>query len=72
MSQIQVTDLTYGYEGNITSSAVFDYFPYRISEKGFILISHDRDILDACIDHVLVLNRKTIEVQSGKKPKVGG
>ena len=34
-------------------------------KKGFILISHDRDILDACIDHVLVLNRKTIEVQSG-------
>ena len=29
-------------------------------KKGFILISHDRDILDACIDHVLVLNRKTI------------
>lgn len=144
----------YKYEGNITSSAVFDYFPYQISEKqrencaslfleevkpgceewrvivelgklhadaellyrpfkslshgeqtkvllavlfsgendfllideptnhldmharecvkeylcgkkGFILISHDRDILDACIDHVLVLNRKTIEVQSG-------
>lgn len=24
-------------------------------KKGFIL-SHDRDILDACIDHVLVLN----------------
>ena len=144
----------YKYEGNITSSAVFDYFPYQISEKqmencaslfleevkpgceewrvivelgklhadaellyrpfkslshgeqtkvllavlfsvendfllideptnhldmharecvkeylcgkkGFILVSHDRDILDACIDHVLVLNRKTIEVQSG-------
>ena len=34
-------------------------------KKGFILVSHDRDILDACIDHVLVLNRKTIEVQSG-------
>jgi ATPase subunit of ABC transporter with duplicated ATPase domains len=29
------------------------------------LVSHDRNILDACIDHVLVLNRKTIEVQSG-------
>ena len=28
-------------------------------------MSHDRDLLDACIDHVLVLNRKTIEVQSG-------
>ena len=37
---------------------------YLASKKGFILVSHDRDLLDACIDHVLVLNRKTIEVQS--------
>lgn len=34
-------------------------------KKGFILVSHDRDLLDAVIDHVLVLNRKTIEVQAG-------
>lgn len=27
--------------------------------------THDRDLLDACIDHVLVLNRASIEVQSG-------
>ncbi len=38
---------------------------YLAQKKGFILVSHDRDLLDACIDHVLVLNRKTIEVQSG-------
>ncbi len=38
---------------------------YLSAKKGFILVSHDRDLLDACIDHVLVLNRKTIEVQSG-------
>ncbi len=38
---------------------------YLSSKKGFILVSHDRDILDACIDHILVLNRQTIEVQSG-------
>lgn len=41
-------------------------------KKGFILVSHDRDILDACIDHVLVLNRKTIEVQSGNFFKLVG
>ena len=34
-------------------------------KKGFILVSHDRDLLDAVVDHVLVLNRKTIEVQMG-------
>lgn len=38
---------------------------YLAAKKGFILVSHDRDLLDACIDHVLVLNRKSIEIQSG-------
>lgn len=38
---------------------------YLAGKKGFLLVSHDRDILDACVDHVLVLNRKSIEVQSG-------
>ena len=38
---------------------------YLSAKKGFIQVSHDRDLLDACIDHVLVLNRRTIEVQSG-------
>jgi len=38
---------------------------YLASKKGFILVSHDRDLLDACTDHVLVLNRQTIEVQKG-------
>ena len=38
---------------------------YLSEKKGFILVSHDRDLLDACIDHVLVLNRQTIEVQNG-------
>ena len=38
---------------------------YLAGKKSFILVSHDRDLLDACIDHVLVLNRATIEVQAG-------
>lgn len=38
---------------------------YLNRKKGFILVSHDRDLLDACIDHILVLNRATIEVQAG-------
>lgn len=38
---------------------------YLAEKKGFILVSHDRDILDACVDHVLILNRKTIEIQNG-------
>ncbi len=38
---------------------------YLSSKKGFILVSHDRDLLDGVCDHVLVLNRETIEVQAG-------
>ncbi|MBD5544110.1 MAG: ABC-F type ribosomal protection protein [Lachnospiraceae bacterium] len=38
---------------------------YLAQKKGFILVSHDRDLLDACIDHVLVLNRHSIQVQNG-------
>ena len=38
---------------------------YLASKKGFILVSHDRELLDTCTDHVLVLNRKSIEVQNG-------
>ncbi len=38
---------------------------YLAKKKGFLLVSHDRDLLDACIDHVLVLNRCSIEVQAG-------
>lgn len=38
---------------------------YLSGKQGFILVSHDRDLLDACTDHTLVLNRKTIMVQNG-------
>ena len=38
---------------------------YLRSKKSYILVSHDRVLLDECSDHVLVLNRRSIEVQSG-------
>lgn len=38
---------------------------YLKKKKGFILVSHDRCFLDGCIDHILSLNRTTIEVQNG-------
>jgi lincosamide and streptogramin A transport system ATP-binding/permease protein len=38
---------------------------YLASKKGFILISHDRDLLDACVDHILSINKANIEVQKG-------
>ena len=38
---------------------------YLKKKKGFILVSHDRRFLDGCVDHILSLNRSTIDVQSG-------
>jgi lincosamide and streptogramin A transport system ATP-binding/permease protein len=38
---------------------------YLSSKKGFILVSHDRNFMDGCVDHVLVINKANIEVQQG-------
>lgn len=38
---------------------------YLNSKKGFLLISHDREFLDGCINHVISINRNSIDVQSG-------
>ena len=38
---------------------------YLRGQRGFLLISHDRRFLDGCVDHVLALNRASIELQSG-------
>jgi len=38
---------------------------YLCHKKGFILVSHDRWFLDACVDHVLVINKANITVSRG-------
>lgn len=38
---------------------------YLKSKKSFILVSHDRAVLDECVDHVLSINRANIEIESG-------
>lgn len=38
---------------------------YLRKKKGFILVSHDRCFLDGCVDHILSVNRSSIEVQAG-------
>lgn len=38
---------------------------YLRGKKGFILVSHDRRFLDGCVDHILAINRSSIDVQSG-------
>ena len=38
---------------------------YLSRKEGFILVSHDRALLDACVDHILSINRTNIQVQKG-------
>ena len=38
---------------------------YLNSKRGFILVSHDRAFLDGCIDHILSINKASIEIQRG-------
>ncbi len=38
---------------------------YLSGKKGFILISHDRYILDKCVNHILAVNKNGIEVVKG-------
>lgn len=38
---------------------------YLRKKRGFLLVSHDRDFLDGCVDHILALNKTGLEVQSG-------
>lgn len=38
---------------------------YLSRKKGFILVSHDRTLLDSCTDHILSVNRCNIELQKG-------
>lgn len=38
---------------------------YLKKKRGFILVSHDREFLDGCVDHILSLKRADIQLQSG-------
>ncbi len=38
---------------------------YLKGKKSFILVSHDRNFIDACVDHILSINRANIEIQQG-------
>ena len=38
---------------------------YLNSKSGFILVSHDRAFLDGCVDHILSINKASIEVCRG-------
>lgn len=38
---------------------------YLRRQKGFILVSHDRCVLDGCVDHILAIERTGVELQEG-------
>lgn len=38
---------------------------YLKTKEGFILVSHDRAFLDGCVNHILSLNRLSLEIQAG-------
>lgn len=38
---------------------------YLSGKRGYILVSHDRALLDSCVDHVISINRADIDVQNG-------
>lgn len=38
---------------------------YLKKQKGFLLVSHDRSFIDACCNHVIAINRTTIDVVNG-------
>jgi lincosamide and streptogramin A transport system ATP-binding/permease protein len=38
---------------------------YLNSKSGFILVSHDRALLDGCVDHIMSINKTDIEIQKG-------
>lgn len=38
---------------------------YLKGKSGFLLVSHDRDFLDGCVDHILALNPTGPELQGG-------
>ena len=38
---------------------------YLKEKQGFILVSHDRDFLDACCDHILVFNAQGVTLRKG-------
>lgn len=50
---------------HLDQSARNSIMNYLKQKKGFILVSHDREILNQCVDHILVINKTDIEVQKG-------
>lgn len=38
---------------------------YLSGKKGFIAVSHDRNFLDSCVDHILSINKSDVRINNG-------
>ncbi|MFV0393371.1 MAG: ribosomal protection-like ABC-F family protein [Coprobacillaceae bacterium] len=38
---------------------------YLQKKKNFILVCHDRSFMDGCVDHIMAINKNSIDIQSG-------
>ncbi len=38
---------------------------YLQKKKSFILISHDRNFIDGCVDHIMAINKNSIDITAG-------
>lgn len=50
---------------HLDAAARQDVADFLQKQRGFILVSHDRELLDRCTDHTMSINRDAIEVISG-------
>lgn len=50
---------------HLDSAARENLNDYLARKKGFILVSHDRYLLDNCTDHILAINNNSIEICKG-------
>lgn len=50
---------------HLDSEARITIANYLNKKRGFILVSHDRNFIDKCTDHILSINKTTIEIKQG-------
>lgn len=50
---------------HLDQRGIDDLAKYLSKKKGYIIVSHDRNFLDKTVDHILSINKKTIEMVKG-------
>lgn len=50
---------------HLDNETIDEVSKYLILKTGFILVSHNRELIDKTVDHVIVINNTNIEIQKG-------